>query len=182
MQFVRFERSGWQSEFLLGRFANHLSLFLKRPACISGSITRSTAKSRCWIWQECIPTGATKSHMVGNAAAFDLFWRDRSRVLRSSLAKPAPRFYAFNLDDHVPANQLLRGIDRFLDLSELHEHLAPNYSHIGHSSIDPALIIRMQWASFEDLGASTKPGATHPFNRCRSLSDVHDCVCAQWWY
>ena len=31
----------------------------------------------------------------------------------------APLFYAFNLEDHVPANHLLRGIDQFLDLSEL---------------------------------------------------------------
>ena len=37
----------------------------------------------------------------------------------------APLFYAFNLEDHVPANHLLRGIDQFLDLSELHQHLAP---------------------------------------------------------
>jgi hypothetical protein len=31
-----------------------------------------------------------------------------------------PLFYAFNLEDHVPANHLLRGIDQFLDLGELH--------------------------------------------------------------
>ena len=55
----------------------------------------------------------------------------------------APLFYAFNLEDHVPANHLLRGIDRFLDLSELHQHLAPHYSHTGRPSIDPALMIRM---------------------------------------
>ena len=42
-----------------------------------------------------------------------------------------PLFYAFNLEDHVPANHLLRGIDQFLDLSELHRHLAPHYSHTG---------------------------------------------------
>lgn len=55
----------------------------------------------------------------------------------------APLFYSFNLEDHVPANHLLRGIDRFLDLSELHPHLAPHYSHTGRPSIDPALLIRM---------------------------------------
>lgn len=55
----------------------------------------------------------------------------------------APLFYAFNLDDHIPANHLLRGIDQFLDLSELHAHLAPHYSSTGRPSIDPALIIRM---------------------------------------
>ena len=47
------------------------------------------------------------------------------------------------LDDHVPANHLLRGIDQFLDLSELHRHLAPHYSHTGRPSVDPALLIRM---------------------------------------
>jgi transposase len=58
-------------------------------------------------------------------------------------AGQAPLFYAFNLEDHVPANHMLRGIDRFLDLSELHTHLAPHYSHTGRPSIDPALMIRM---------------------------------------
>jgi transposase len=38
---------------------------------------------------------------------------------------------------------MLRGIDQFLDLGELHQHLAPHYSHTGRPSIDPALLIRM---------------------------------------
>src|SRR3546814_20938706 len=58
-------------------------------------------------------------------------------------AGQAPLFYAFNLEDHVPANHLLRGIDRFLDLCEPHQHLAPHYSHTGRPSIDPALMIRL---------------------------------------
>ena len=58
-------------------------------------------------------------------------------------AAQAPLFYAFNLDDHVPANHLLRGIDQFLDLSDLHAHLSGHYSHTGRPSIDPALLIRM---------------------------------------
>lgn len=58
-------------------------------------------------------------------------------------AAQAPLFYAFNLEDHVPANHLLRGIDRFLDLDGLHQHLSPHYSHTGRPSIDPALLIRM---------------------------------------
>ena len=52
-------------------------------------------------------------------------------------------FYSFNLDDHVPRDHLLRGIDRFFDLSELRHHLAPFYSHTGRPSIDPELMIRM---------------------------------------
>lgn len=52
-------------------------------------------------------------------------------------------FYSFNLDDHVPVDHLLRGIDRFLDLTELRQHLSSFYSHTGRPSIDPELIIRM---------------------------------------
>ena len=52
-------------------------------------------------------------------------------------------FYSFNLDDHVPADQLLRGIDRCLDLGDLRRHLAPFYSHTGRPSIDPELTVRM---------------------------------------
>src|SRR5665811_1075753 len=52
-------------------------------------------------------------------------------------------FYAFNLDDHVPADHLLRGIDRFLDLQDLRRHLTPFYSHTGRPSVDPELMVRM---------------------------------------
>ena len=52
-------------------------------------------------------------------------------------------FYSFNLDDHVPTDHLLRGIDRFLDLSDLRRHLADFYSHTGRPSVDPELMIRM---------------------------------------
>ena len=52
-------------------------------------------------------------------------------------------FYSFNLEDVVPEDHLLRHIDRFLDLGELRQHLAPYYSHTGRPSIDPELMIRM---------------------------------------
>ena len=52
-------------------------------------------------------------------------------------------FYSFNLDAHVPSDHLLRGIDRFLDLSGLRLHLASFYSHTGRPSVDPELNIRM---------------------------------------
>ena len=52
-------------------------------------------------------------------------------------------FYSFNLDDHIPSDHLLRGVDQFLDLGDLHQHLAPFYSHTGRPSIDPQLLIRM---------------------------------------
>jgi len=59
------------------------------------------------------------------------------------VAKQDRLFYSFNLDDHVPANHLLRGINHFLDLSDLRAYLAPFYSHTGRPSIDPELMIRM---------------------------------------
>jgi transposase len=52
-------------------------------------------------------------------------------------------FYSFNLDKHVPADHLLRRIDRFLDFSELRRHLEPFYSHTARPSVDPELMIRM---------------------------------------
>ena len=52
-------------------------------------------------------------------------------------------FYAFDLDEVVPGDHLVRQIDAMLDLSWVHNELAPYYSHTGRPSIDPALIIRM---------------------------------------
>ena len=52
-------------------------------------------------------------------------------------------FYEFCLEDRVPANHLLRKIDRFVDLSTLRLELTSFYSPIGRPSIDPELMIRM---------------------------------------
>jgi len=52
-------------------------------------------------------------------------------------------FYEFSVDRHVPADHLLRAIDRFVDLTDLRVRLAPFYSSVGRPSIDPELLIRM---------------------------------------
>src|SRR6266446_5621621 len=52
-------------------------------------------------------------------------------------------FYEFSLEQHVPADHLLRSIDRFVDLSGIRKHLGPFYSEVGRPSIDPELMIRM---------------------------------------
>jgi transposase len=52
-------------------------------------------------------------------------------------------FYAFNLDEVVPPDHLVRQIDAVLDLSWLRNELAQYYSHTGRPSIDPVLMIRM---------------------------------------
>jgi transposase len=54
-----------------------------------------------------------------------------------------PLFLGFSLELHVPADHMLRSIDRFVDLDGLRQHLAPFYSPIGRPSIDPELLIRM---------------------------------------
>ena len=56
---------------------------------------------------------------------------------------PARLFYDFDLDAHVPANHILRQIDRFLDVDIVRAQLRPFYSHLGRPSIDPELIVRM---------------------------------------
>ena len=55
----------------------------------------------------------------------------------------SPLFYSFKLEEVVPKDHLLRKIDRYLDLSDLRQHLASYYSHTGRPSVDPELMIRM---------------------------------------
>ena len=43
----------------------------------------------------------------------------------------------------MPADHILRRIDRFVDLSDIRRFLAPFYSSIGRPSIDPELMVRM---------------------------------------
>jgi transposase len=54
-------------------------------------------------------------------------------------------FYAFDLDERIPANHLLRRMNAFVTcaLDDIHGALAPFYSHTGRPSIDPELMIRM---------------------------------------
>ena len=56
---------------------------------------------------------------------------------------PARLIYDFDLDAHVPANHMLRQIDRFLDVDIVRAQLKPFFSHPGRPSIDPELILRM---------------------------------------
>ena len=52
-------------------------------------------------------------------------------------------FYSSSIENHVPADHLLRSIDRFVDLGGIREYLRPYYSDTGRPSIDPELMIRM---------------------------------------
>lgn len=50
-------------------------------------------------------------------------------------------FYEFSIEDYVPQDHLLRGINRFVDLCGIRQHLAPFYSSTGRPSVDPELMI-----------------------------------------
>ena len=52
-------------------------------------------------------------------------------------------FYGFPIEDFVPQDQPLRGIDPFLDLSGIHPLPAPTHSLHGRPSINSELMIRM---------------------------------------
>ena len=47
-------------------------------------------------------------------------------------------FYEFSLDTHVPADHLLRSIDRFVDLTGLRQELAPFYASTGRPPSIPS--------------------------------------------
>ena len=52
-------------------------------------------------------------------------------------------FYYFRLEDHVPANHLLRLIDTHINFSFVREQLKDSYSDTGRPSIDPELLLRI---------------------------------------
>lgn len=59
---------------------------------------------------------------------------------------PEARSYSRSREDessNVPAEHLLRSVDRFVDLTGLRRELAPFNSQTGRPSVDPELMIRM---------------------------------------
>jgi hypothetical protein len=61
----------------------------------------------------------------------------------------AALFYEFSLEKHVAADHLLRSIDRFVELGELRRELATFYSTTGRPSIDPELMLLLDFCGFE---------------------------------
>ncbi|MDH6235003.1 hypothetical protein M2281_005625 [Mesorhizobium soli] len=50
-------------------------------------------------------------------------------------AAPAQLFYDFSLDEHVPADHLLRRIDHHLDLEGIRTQLKPSAAQVAPRSI-----------------------------------------------
>ena len=46
-------------------------------------------------------------------------------MMGERMVKQEALFYEFGIERHVPADHLLRSIDRFVDLSGLRSHLRP---------------------------------------------------------
>jgi transposase len=56
---------------------------------------------------------------------------------------PEELFYKFRLEDHVPADHLLRQLDAVLNFDKTRAVLAGRYSYTGRPSVDPELMLRM---------------------------------------
>jgi transposase len=52
-------------------------------------------------------------------------------------------FQYFCLDDWVPADHLLRAVDRCIDFKAIREEVRPLYSDVGRPSIDPEVLLRI---------------------------------------
>jgi transposase len=52
-------------------------------------------------------------------------------------------FYEFLIEDHVPLDDLLRSIDRFVNLTGVRQYVTPFDSTTGQPSVDPEPMIRM---------------------------------------
>jgi len=71
----------------------------------------------------------------------------QKRGITAMMGDPVGRqdrlFYEFDLDDMVPADHLLRRIDKVLDLNWLRGEMKAHYSHLGCPSVCPELMMRM---------------------------------------
>ncbi|UHA71912.1 transposase [Paenibacillus sp. 481] len=53
------------------------------------------------------------------------------------------QFMLFNLEDYIPANHLLRSIEKVVDFSFIYKKVQHLYSPIGRKTIDPVMLIKM---------------------------------------
>jgi len=99
-------------------------------------------------------------------------------------------FCEFSLERHVPAEHLLRSIDRFVELGSVRCELAPFYSDVGRPSIDPELMIRMLIVGYcfgirserrlcEEVHLSLGYRTTRPFRRTGTAGSAIATRCAR---
>ena len=64
-------------------------------------------------------------------------------IMMGQHARSEALFYYFKLDEYIPANHLLRLIDKHISLAFVRERLKDSYSETGRPSIDPELLLRI---------------------------------------
>lgn len=69
-------------------------------------------------------------------------------MMRPHKVSQGALFYEFSIEDHVPEDHMLRGTDRFIDLSGICRHLAPHYSGTDSPSVDQEPMIHMLLAGY----------------------------------
>ena len=80
-------------------------------------------------------------------------------------------FHRLRIEDRVPADHLLRKIDRLLDIESLRPEFAALYSAIGRPSVDPELMIRMLLVGYLNGIRSER----------RLVEDVHLNLAYRWF-
>ena len=63
--------------------------------------------------------------------------------MMSQQSRTESLFYYFRLEEHIPADHLLRIIDSHVDFGFVREELKDSYSPTGRSSIDPEVLLRL---------------------------------------
>ena len=91
--------------------------------------------------------------------------------MMGSRLQPTAMFQYFCLDDWVPADHLLRAIDRHIDLRPIREQLRPLYSEIGRPSIDREILLRILLI-----------GYLYGITSERRLLDEVGMNLAYWWF
>src|SRR5712675_153257 len=102
------------------------------------------ARSRMDVrfWWDCVAKLSLRRWPNRDSVEWDGDSRERPMMGRREGGQ-GQFFYAFDLDEVVPRDHLVRQIDALLDLSWVHKELSPYYSNTGRPSIDPVLMIRM---------------------------------------
>ena len=88
---------------------------------------RRKAALKALTWPEPkLETAATEKPLAQLTACAVLSVNDEVRAIMGKRAvRQEALVYGFNLNDHVPADHLLRSIDRFVELSITRRQLAP---------------------------------------------------------
>ncbi len=70
-------------------------------------------------------------------------WEGALLIMMGQQNRSESLFYYFRIEDHIPADHLLRLVDRHIDFAFVREALKASYSHTGRPSVDPEVLLRI---------------------------------------